>query len=166
MENDMIEKRLAGLVLEQYADVRFRGNPTEVAYQFCRAVHTIAAALDSVGVRGIDYARMAQPSAGGRGSGLPDAEYAAHVRRMADLERLAHAALDGVPDHKLYVWTELRMPLTRAVGPNWRPASTREAAQKYQIAYGTRVSHTTVANWAKEIDRKLDKVLKASDWTL
>lgn len=166
----MIEKRLSGLVLEQYQDVRFQGNPTEVAYQFCRAVYLIASALESVGARGIDYERMAQPSAGGRGGGLPDAEYASHVRRMADLERIAHKAFHDVDDRKLYVWTELRMPMTQAVDEqgcsHWRPASMREVSDKLRRLFGISASKSTVDRWAKSLDARLDESLRSFDWSI
>jgi len=169
MENDMIEKRLSGLVLEQYKDIRFDGNPTEVAYQFCRAVFAIASALENVGVRGIDYVRMSQPSSGS-GGGLPDAEYASHVRRMADLERIAHKAFDGVDDHKLYVWSELRMPLTQARDEegcsHWRTASVREVSDKLRTLYGVQASKSTVDRWAKSLDNRLDAAARCFDWRI
>lgn len=161
---DTIEKRWAGLMLRQHRDIRFEGNPTEVAFQYCRAVSLIKESLTYAGNRGIDYAQMAQPSSDTGAS--PDAEYASHVRRLAELERVANEAFATADDRKLWVWSELRLPMTYDSESGWRPGSSREVADKYRENFGQVVTYRTIQNWAKALDRKLDKALEKRGWTI
>lgn len=159
----LIERRLAGLVLEAHRDIQFEGNPTEVAYQFARAVCAIKEALKGAGQRGIDYARLAEASTD-ESSFSPDSEYAHHVRRLSALEAVAESVFKGADDIDVFIWSSLRLDMHRTKDPQtglvtYKSCSTRQCAERVYEAYGFRMSKSTIHNRAKKLDRRLDAEL-------
>jgi hypothetical protein len=171
LEQEQVEKRLAGLVLEAHRDLRFEGNPTEVAYQFARAVTAIKDNLETVGLEGIDYTALAQANPDDGPSAQPDARYAYYQRQLSDLERIATRAFANVDDRKLVVWSCMRLDFYVEHDPDTGfishvPMTCRQAARHYQTLYGEPIGKSTAARWAKQLDKQLDKTLREQGWTV
>lgn len=169
MDADLIDKRLAGLVLESHRDLRFEGNPTEVAYQYARALTAMKNALEHVGLEGIDYAQLAQSGSDTKPRCDVDPRYAVYVRRIAELEQIANKAFGSVDGDHLFVWSAMRLDYNVEVDPETGlkshvPMTCRQAASHFRKVTGRPISHDTAHRWAKSLDKQLDRTLRRYGW--
>lgn len=138
--------------LEVGAPLRFSGSDREVAEKFCLATVVLSEKIYSGGVQGIDYEKLAQPSAPGVGRGFGGwLERAVPI--FHELADIYDEAMDSLEDWQIEAWT-------RARAPTPKQATERQLAEHYDCSKSKIHNHLTF------VDRCLAGRLRARGYVV